>query len=199
MIGMKQIRIRRLPRAMLLATGLVLSFGLASAAQAQFAGPGLYRVTASVSGKVFDIDSTWWGGHLPGRELLQWSLHGRSNQQFYFNEVPGSPGVFEIRAGGPYSNLCLQVPGAFPNADGTIIQQWPCNFTIVTQHFRVIPAPALGPNAYQIQATHTPTASGLFVGDPFRNNSLDDGARITLRRMDACPDARMVFSFTPIQ
>lgn len=195
MIRMNENRSRRSSRAMLLAAGMVLSLGLAGEARAQFRGPGLYRVTASVSGKVFDIDSTWWGGHLPGRELLQWGLHGRSNQQFYFREVPGSPGIFEIRAGGERSNMCLDVPN-FETADGTIIQQWPCNNNSPTQRFRVV---AAGPGTYLIQATHTPTASGLFVGDPSRNNEFDDGARITLKRIECTgPSRRMLFSFTRI-
>lgn len=192
MIRMNENRSRRSSRAVLRAAAMVLSLGLAAEARADFGGSGLYRVTASVSGKVFDIDSTWWGGHLPGRELLQWALHGRSNQQFYFREVPGRPGIFEIRAGGERSNMCLDVP-AFSTADGAIIQQWPCNGA-ANQRFRVVPA---GPGTYQIQATHT--ASGLFVGDPSRNNAADDGARITLKRLDgACPSSRMLFSLTRI-
>jgi hypothetical protein len=58
----------------------------------------------------------------------------------------------------------------------------------------VVPA---GPGTYQIQATHT--ASGLFVGNPFANNSLDNGAGITPKRNDGlCPSQRMLFSFTPV-
>lgn len=173
-----------------LAAGMILSLGLGSEARAQFTGDGTYAIRAAVSGKVLDIDISWFGGHLPGRQLIQWDFHGGANQQFIFRADPGLPGSYSIQP--RHSNLCLRVLN-WLTADGTIIDQGPC-IGGLNQRFRIVP---VGNGYYQIQPWHT--ASALHVGIPYGGDALNNGARLQLRRIEgACSDARMQFAFTRI-
>lgn len=186
--------------SIILAACMIAPVAFATEAQAQFNGPGQYTITARISGRVLDVDSSWWSGHRPGQQLLQWDSHGGANQRFLFREVPVGSGIYEIRAG-QHPNLCLDVPG-YGTADGTILAQWTCSIgnQHANQRFRVIPAGPAGPDGriyYQILATHT--ASGFHVGNIAGTDSLNNGARLVLKRYnDTCPDQRMLFSFTPV-
>lgn len=47
-----------------------------------FRGDGLYRIRARHSGKVLDVDTSWFRGQNNGQSVLQWDWHGGTNQRF---------------------------------------------------------------------------------------------------------------------
>ena len=117
---------RRVPRLFkglwLAAALLLLSFGGAGTARAQFTGPGIYVIRlAQAPNLVLDIDSTWGRGGASGQPLLLWGRNGGANQKFV---VLADGAGFIIRP--VHSLMCLDVP-AFATSPGTTLQQWPCN------------------------------------------------------------------------
>lgn|GEM_PF-2684663 len=198
MIGSKYERVAKLclaGRSGRLVTGiaamLAVPFAFASEAQAQFDGPGLYTITARVSGKVLDIDNSWLQGWRPGRQLIQWRSHGGTNQHFFVAPDRAQPGTYTFIP--QHSGLCLDVPGGSA-ADGTIIEQQGCNpHSAPNQAFRIVD---LGGGSYRIEASYTQSA--LHVGVP-AGNANDDGVHITLQPFNqGCPDERMMFSFARV-
>nr|WP_051815985.1 RICIN domain-containing protein [Glycomyces tenuis] len=87
--------------------------------------PGVsYHMVAQHSGKAADIEGV---STAPGATLIQWSVHGGTNQQFDFLDSGG--GYWRIRA--RHSGLVLQVSGNGTGADitqqpdtGAASQQW---------------------------------------------------------------------------
>ncbi|GAB3654317.1 glycosyl hydrolase family 95 catalytic domain-containing protein [Glycomyces tarimensis] len=122
--------------------------------------PGVhYRLVAQHSGKAADIEGA---STAAGTALVQWSLHGGTNQQFDFLDSGG--GFWRIRA--RHSGLVLEVSGSGTGADitqqpdtGAASQQW-----TVTDH---------GGGTVSLINRHSGLAMDVW------SQSTDDGARIS--------------------
>ncbi|MBC6981415.1 RICIN domain-containing protein [Caulobacter sp. 17J80-11] len=137
---------------------------IATAPSGSFSGPGNYVIRSRASGKVLDVDVSWFHGQDDGQRLIQWGFHGGANQVFSITANPD--GSFSFRPTHTWSK-CLDV--AFASAaDGAAVQQFACNPAAANQHFRI---ETIG-GAHRIVAVH----SGKALDVP--GFSRDDGARI---------------------
>jgi serine protease len=85
-----------------------------------FSGPGIYVIRSKWSGKVLDIDISWFRGQDDGQHLVQQDFHGGLNQQFEIVSVgPGPYWIFPRHTRGKV----LDVEYA-SNGDGAGLQQW---------------------------------------------------------------------------
>ena len=108
--------------------------------------PGDFMIRVRSSGKVLDIDTSWFGGNNDGQPLLQWDWHGGRNQQFRLTRV--SSGTFTIQ---PLHSLkCLEVADA-SRANRAPIRQAACNGRR-HQHFRI---EGVGSASFRIVAVHS--------------------------------------------
>jgi len=85
-----------------------------------FTGPGIYFIRSKWSGKVLDIDISWFRGQDDGQHLVQQDFHGGLNQQF--EVVSAGPGPFWIFPRHTRRKV-LDVEYA-STADGAGLQQW---------------------------------------------------------------------------
>lgn len=110
-----------------------------------YSGPGVYMIRSKSSGKVLDVDVSWFRGGDNGQKLIQWTWHGGNNQQFAINDLPG--GMVRITA--VHSGKSLDVE-AVSTADGARLQQWSPHGR-GNQQFRLQPVGSY----YQIVCVHS--------------------------------------------
>lgn len=128
-----------------------------------FNGPGIYFIRSKWSGKVLDIDISWFRGQDNGQPLVQQDFHGGLNQQF--EVVSAGPGPFWIFPRHTRRKV-LDVTGV-STTDGAGLQQW----TLVNggnQRFLIEPWNGY----YRIMATHDGKVLDVTAF------SRDNGARI---------------------
>lgn len=70
------------------------------------------KIMSAKSGRVIDVP----GGHGPGTVLQQWEYLDNNNQEWFFDDIDGEPGIFKI-----YSTLgfCMEMVG---DQDGSEVQ-----------------------------------------------------------------------------
>ena len=106
-----------------LAAALAASFSFAGAAQAQFTGSGLYRISLPAYGEVLHVDNSWGRDQTEEMQLLRSLSYGSQNQQFMiFRNIDGT---YQIRP--RHSAQCLEARGGVSASVGAVIQQRRCN------------------------------------------------------------------------
>ncbi|HSJ88589.1 MAG TPA: RICIN domain-containing protein [Anaerolineales bacterium] len=128
-----------------------------------FNGPGIYFIRSKWSGKVLDIDISWFRGQDNGQPLVQQDFHGGLNQQF--EVVSAGPGPFWIFPRHTRRKV-LDVAGVSA-ADGAGLQQWSL-VNGANQRFLIEPWNGY----YRIMATHDGKVLDVTAF------SRDNGARI---------------------
>lgn len=146
-----------------------------------FAGPGVYWIRSTPSGKALDIDMRGFHSRENNLKLIQWDYHGGSNQQFLIAGTCGP--YYTIRA--RHSDKLLDVYGGSV-ADGAGLQQFQENGG-ENQQFSIVPD---GHGNYKIVARH----SGKVLDAP----GGDNGAQIVQWTNVFGKDSQL-FNFIQIQ
>jgi len=105
-----------------------------SSGSSGFTGPGIYAIRSRSSGKMMDIDISFFRGGSDGQNLIQWESHLGLNQQFRIEAV-ADPGFFKIIA--MHSGRALDVWGD-SRVDGGEIKQFGAHGG-PNQQFQIIP------------------------------------------------------------
>jgi serine protease len=147
-----------------------------------FTGPGIYVIRSNWSGKVLDIDVSFFRGQDNGQPLVQQDFHGGLNQQFEI--VSAGPGPFWIFPRHTRRKV-LDVTGV-STADGAGLQQWSL-VNGANQRFLIEPFNGY----YKIMATHD---GKVFDVTAF---SRDNGARI--QQWTWLEGDNQLFEFMPVR
>jgi len=85
---------------------------------------GQYVIRNKATGKVMDVDVSWFQGQKDGQKLIQWSFHGGKNQKFDVVYVSDdSKGRRLYRLYPRHSGKVIEVEGA-SRANGGPARQW---------------------------------------------------------------------------
>ncbi len=144
-----------------------------------FTGTGIYTIQSVSSGKVLDIDISWWAGQNNGQKCQQWASTGGTNQQF--RVLDNGDGYYSIQA--VHSGKLLDVADASLD-NGAHVNQFQPNGGR-NQEFSIVLDDSVG--AYRIIARH----SGKVLDVP--GGSTDDGVRI--QQFDSNGGRNQLFRF----
>ncbi|MEL7354536.1 MAG: RICIN domain-containing protein [Cyanobacteria bacterium J06560_5] len=119
---------------------------------------GDYVIQNQATGKVMDVDVSWFGGPDDGRKLIQWDFHGGWNQQFrviYATDDSSGRPLYSLY---PLHSAGIIEIGAASRTDGGLARQWRPTSRL-HQFFRI---ERIG-DSYRIIAAH----SGKALEVPF--------------------------------
>ncbi|HYG83113.1 MAG TPA: RICIN domain-containing protein, partial [Pyrinomonadaceae bacterium] len=162
---------------------LQAAINAATASAGGFAGPGFYVIRSKSSGKVLDVDVSWFRGQNDGQRLIQWDYHGGLNQQFEIADAGGGKHWLLPRHTG--GRTVLDVSGMSP-MNGATIHQWGLNH-MDNQRFIIQPVGGY----YRIIAAH----SGKALDVPAF--SRDNGVGIQQYQINGGDN--QLFEFMPIR